>query len=200
MIVIVDSKVANIASVAFALDRLNVAYQVTTDAKVITEASGVILPGVGSAVAAMKNLSKRGLVEVLRNLKQPVLGICLGMQLLYEYSCEGEVDGLGVLPGAITQMLSGDMVLPHMGWNQLKFKPNLLLQGLKQDEYVYFVHSFARIVDDNCIAECNYGMPFTAVCQRDNFYGTQFHPERSSKAGSLILNNFVRLVCKSFQQ
>ena len=196
MIAIVNSGVANIASVCFALDRLQVDYCVTTDSEVIKQACGVILPGVGSARAAMSNLSKLGLVEVLQQLTQPVLGICLGMQLLYQSSEEGSVACLGVLPGKIEKMRCAELVLPHMGWNRFQVTDNPLLQGVSSRDYVYFVHSFSKAVDENTIAIAEYGAAFTAMCQRDNFFGAQFHPERSGAVGAKILNNFVRLTCK----
>lgn len=195
MIAIIEGCGTNITSIQFALERLGQASQLTTDPKFIKKAERVILPGVGTAHHAMQNLQQLNLVEVITQLTQPVLGICLGMQLLYEFSEEGNVPCLGIVPNKIMAIpTTANMPLPHMGWNQLQIKEdtNPLIQGIHNNDYVYFVHSFAAPVDSNTIAFAEYGMPFTAMVQKNNFFGAQFHPERSGKVGLKILENFLR--------
>ncbi|EKD91735.1 MAG: imidazole glycerol phosphate synthase subunit HisH [uncultured bacterium] len=187
---------ANIASVQFALDRLGKKSIVTQDAKIIQSASHVILPGVGSAKQAMQKLQLLELIDVIRNLKQPVLGICLGMQILYHYSQEGDISCLGLLSGNITLLEKKlALTIPHMGWNQLEFKlaNSSLLKNIKNKSYVYFVHSYAAAINSNTIATTNYGALFSAIVQNKNFYGVQFHPERSGKIGEQILKNFINI-------
>jgi glutamine amidotransferase len=197
MIAVVDSGVANLASVMAALRRLNADAVVTADAETIGGASHVIVPGVGAAAAAMAQLRDKKLVDVLRGLTQPVLGICLGMQVLFESSEEGGgTPCLGVIPGAVRRMTgTKDRPVPHMGWNQLRLlKPgHPLLQGVEENSFVYFVHSFAAPVSDATLASADYGGDFTAMAAYKNFHGCQFHPERSSATGSRILQNFLGL-------
>lgn len=194
-VAIVDNGGANIASVKFALDRLGVESILSADAERLRAAAHVILPGVGAAKDAMQRLHALGLVDVIRGLTRPVLGICLGMQLLFESSAEGDTDGLGILPGRVTKLTARfDHPVPHMGWNQLQDRRSSpLLEGIGLKDYVYFVHSYAAPVNSATIASCEYGDRFAAVVQRDNFFGTQFHPERSAQVGSTLLSNFVRL-------
>lgn len=193
---LVDSGVANLTSVVAALRRLGVTPDVTSDAAVLARADKVILPGVGSAQAAMTQLRAKGLVEPLRALTQPVLGICLGMQILFERSQEsGGVDALGVLPGTV-ELLPGaeGMPIPHMGWNQISPRAaHPLLRGVADGAYVYFVHSYAAPLGEATLASCDYSRPFTAMAGRGNFMGCQFHPERSGETGAAILKNFVEL-------
>jgi glutamine amidotransferase len=193
---LVDSGVANLTSVVAALRRLGVTPDVTSDAAVLARADKVILPGVGSAQAAMTQLRAKGLIEPLRALTQPVLGICLGMQILFERSEEsGGVDALGVLPGTV-ELLPGaeGMPIPHMGWNQISPRAaHPLLRGIADGAYVYFVHSYAVPVGDVTLAACVYSRAFTAVAGQGNFMGCQFHPERSGEVGAAILKNFVEL-------
>ena len=193
MITIVDSGGANIASVLFALERLGVSASVSVDADEIRQASHVILPGVGSAYRIMQRLKSLQLNDVLRNLTQPLLGICVGMQVLFEYSEEGEVACLGVMPGIIKK-LTGAPILPHMGWNTLDIiQDNALLKHIPEKTYVYFVHSFAApVVKDTC-AMTHYGESFSAVVAYKNFFGTQFHPERSGAMGQKLLKNFLEI-------
>lgn len=199
MIAVIDSGVANLASVMEALQRLNADAVVTSDAAVIRAASHVILPGVGAASAAMVQLEKKKLTDVIRGLTQPVLGICLGMQLLFDGSEEGRTDGsllpcLGVIPGAVRRMVgTPDMPVPHMGWNQITLlRPDHpLLKGIEQESFVYFVHSYAAPVSDLTLASSDYNGAFTAVAGYKNYLGCQFHPERSSAVGSRILQNFL---------
>lgn len=203
MIVIVDSGVANLASVKAALDRLKAESVVSSAPEAILKASHVILPGVGSAQAAMAKLREKGLGNVLRTLKQPVLGICLGMQLLFEGSEEGAEEGrvtpcLGILKGIVRRMrTSSQTPIPHMGWNQIEpLKPaHPLLSGIPNGSHVYFVHSYAAPLGPSTLAACEYGgnNRFAAVVGMDNIHGCQFHPERSSALGSKILRNFLRM-------
>jgi len=195
MIAVIDSGVANLASVIAALQRLGIEAEITADARKIREAERVILPGVGSAAAAMAQLQAKRLIDVLRSLSQPVLGICLGMQLLFAGSEEGGgVGGLGVLPGTVKLLASSpDMPVPHMGWNRLALRhpKHPLLQDVDDGSFVYFVHSYAAPAADTALATTDYGESFTSMVGHKNFYGCQFHPERSSKVGSQILKNFL---------
>ncbi len=194
MIAIVNSGGANLASVIFAIERLGKPYVFTADPAVISAASHVILPGVGAAGMAMKILKESGLVECLRGLTQPVMGICLGMQLLFEHSAEGDVNLLGLLPARVSKFESTSLPVPHMGWNKLEIKQkNPLLEGLDKNPYVYFVHSYYAPLGDYTIASTDYGMPFSSVINRGNIFGCQFHPERSGKTGAQILKNFTEL-------
>jgi len=192
-VVIVDGGGANIASLNLALQRLGYTGQLSSDPAVIRAASHVILPGVGAARAAMERLQKAGLVSVIPELRQPVLGICLGLQLLFESSEEDDVACLGILPGRVRRFAPApERPIPHMGWNQITRKrESPLLDGVPDDSYFYFVHSYAADVSDDTIATTDYGRLFTAVAGRDNFYAAQFHPERSGPLGARILENFL---------
>ena len=198
MIAIIDSGGANIASVRFALERLGVDAELTADTDVISAAERVILPGVGAAPAAMAQLQAAGLVDCIRSLTQPVLGICLGMQLLFERSEEGDTPLLGLIGGTCAALdASSGLTVPHMGWNRLLSQNGAeahpLLSGIAQGAHVYFVHGFAAPVSDNTVAACDYGGMFTALVARGNFMGAQFHPERSGPVGATILQNFINL-------
>jgi glutamine amidotransferase len=192
---IVDSGVANLTSVMAALKRLNADAEITSDPLKIRNATRIILPGVGAAPAAMAQLESKNLVDVLRGLTQPVLGICLGMQLLFEHSEEsGGCDCLGLIPGQVKQLSAKPgMPIPHMGWNQIlpHVKEHPLLKGIPENSFVYFVHSFAAPVGDATLASCEYSESFTATAGYKNFFGCQFHPERSSHIGRQILENFL---------
>jgi len=193
MLAIVDSGGANISSVRFALERLGVRGELTADPAIIRAAKRVILPGVGSAVEGMKRLQAKGLVDCVRGLTQPVLGICLGMQLLFENSAEGPTETLGLIPGTVALLPeSPGITIPHMGWNTVLTGRNPgLLDGIGPDARFYFVHSYAAPVNAFTVASCDHGRPFTAIVQRGNFSGVQFHPERSGPAGARLLKNFV---------
>ncbi len=195
MLAIVDSGGANIASVRFALERLGVPSELTADAAVICGADRVILPGVGAAQEGMKRLQARGLVECVRGLTQPVLGICLGMQLLFDASEEGATPSLGLIPGTVALLPeSPGITVPHMGWNTLQIRrPVPLLAGFDDATRFYFVHSFAGPVNEFTVASCEHGAAFAAVVQRGNFSGVQFHPERSGAAGARLLRNFLEM-------
>jgi glutamine amidotransferase len=194
-IAIVASGGANTASLQFALQRLQVASAVTADAAEIRAASHVILPGVGAAADAMSRLRRCGLDALIPTLRQPVLGICLGMQLLYESSQEGETRCLGIIPGRAARFLPVEgRPVPHMGWNTLDIRrPCALLAGLADGDYAYFVHSYALDVSAATVASTRYGAPFSACVQWRNFYGAQFHPERSAAAGARLLQNFLAI-------
>ena len=194
-VAIVDSGGANIASLRHAFERLGVAARLTCDPLEIRAAPRVILPGVGAAGDAMRRLATLGLAEILPTLTQPVLGICLGMQLLYEASAEDDARCLGIVPGRVEQLVSAPgRPVPHMGWNRLRMSGGSeLLAGIADGEHVYFVHSFAAAPGPAVLATCDYGTEFAAVIQRGNFYGTQFHPERSAGAGRRLLANFLAL-------
>jgi glutamine amidotransferase len=192
---IVDSGVANLASVIAALKRLNVDGEVTSDPQTILAATHVILPGVGAATAAMAQLSAKKLIDVIRSLTQPTLGICLGMQLMFSRSDEGQGVGcLDVIQGTIRKLsVKPDKPIPHMGWNQIKIRRpgHPLLQGVGDGSFVYFVHSYAAPVAEYSVASCEYSEEFTAIAEHKNFFSCQFHPERSGAVGSRILKNFV---------
>ncbi|RUO79583.1 imidazole glycerol phosphate synthase subunit HisH [Pseudidiomarina taiwanensis] len=193
-LVIVDTACANLSSVRFACERLGVEPVLSNDPAVIKAASHVILPGVGTAKAAMRNLHQLGLVETLQQLTQPVLGICLGMQLLGRWSAEGEVECLGVIDMQTERLQVTDLPLPHMGWNTLNISPeHPLLRDIPDSSWVYFVHSYAVPVGTYTIASCQYQQPFSAIVQHQNFYGAQFHPERSSQIGAQLIQNFLEL-------
>lgn len=193
-VVIIDSGGANIASLRAALGRLGAESVVSTDHGVIRRAARVLLPGVGSAHDAMSRLRIAGLDQLIPQLKQPLLGICLGMQILFERSEEGPANCLGVIPGTITRLRSEPgKPVPHMGWNQMtQVRPDALLDGISSIDHVYFVHSFAAPTSPATVAITDYSAAFTAVARHENFCGTQFHPERSGIVGSRILANFLK--------
>jgi glutamine amidotransferase len=192
---IIDSGGANIASLQFAVERLGLPSDLTTDPATLRAATHVILPGVGAAADCMGRLQNAGLVDTIRGLRQPLLGICVGMQLLFDSSEEGNVSCLGILPGRVQRFATRpELPVPHMGWNQLEFRsPSPLLADIQTGDHVYFVHSYAVPVSDLTVATASYGDPFTAIVQRGNVYGAQFHPERSAKVGAQLLQNFLRL-------
>ncbi len=194
-LVLIDSGVANLGSVLAALERIGVAATLSTDAAVVASASHVILPGVGAAAPAMRQLRERGLDRVIAQLSCPVLGICLGMQLLFDGSDEGDVDGLGVIPGRLSRFDPAACGrVPHMGWNQLEsLRESPLTSGFGDDPHAYFVHSYRAPVSAATLVQCDYGGRFSAVVQHRNFYGAQFHPERSAALGAQLIRNFVAL-------
>ncbi len=194
-ITIIDTQCANLSSVKFAFEQLGYSAEITNDLNKIKSADKLILPGVGTAKAAMLNLQRLGLVEVIPNLTQPVLGICLGMQLMTEYSTEGNVSTLDLISGQTELIPDTGLPLPHMGWNKVRYTPDHpLFAGIEQDSHFYFVHSYAVQPNENTIATSCYGVDFSAAIANKNFYGVQFHPERSGKNGTLLLRNFVEKV------
>lgn len=200
-VVIIDTGCANVSSVKFAIERLGYPVMISKDPSVVLAADKLFLPGVGTASEAMKNLAERDLIDLVKQVEKPLLGICLGMQLLgklsYEKGSVGHeiVECLSLCDGEVRLMDTGDLPLPHMGWNTVMAqKGHPLFDGIEEDEYFYFVHSYAMPVGDDTIAHCDYGNPFTAAVQSGNYYGVQFHPERSSKAGSRLIKNFLELI------
>jgi glutamine amidotransferase len=198
-VAIVDNGGANIASLRFALARLGVDSRLTSDPHELSRADRVILPGVGTAADAMSRLRALGLESTIRSLEQPVLGICLGMQILFEASEEGSpatgTECLGVVPDRVRRMTARrDLPVPHMGWNRLRIvRDSPLLEGIADGEYFYFVHGYSAPPGPWTLATTNHGSDFAAAIRLRNFYGTQFHPERSAAAGSRLLANFLRL-------
>jgi glutamine amidotransferase len=192
---IIDSGGANLASLQFALERLGARALVSSDADTIAAAPRVLLPGVGAAADAMRRLRSSGLDRVIPTLTAPLLGICLGMQLLFEHSAEGDTSCLGILAGRVERLrpLAG-MPVPHMGWNTLELiSEDPLLRGIDAANYLYFVHSYAAPVADDTLAAVRYGQPLAAVVRHANFRGVQFHPERSASVGARVLRNFLTL-------
>lgn len=192
---IIDSGGANIASLKFAIERLGVEATLTTDPAELKAATHVILPGVGAASDCMARLEALDLPDTIRQLRQPLLGICVGMQLLFEASEEGNVACLGIIPGQVQRFPErAGLPVPHMGWNQISaVRPSPLLEGLGPDDYVYFVHSYAAPVSTATLATTDYGHAFSAAVQHENVFGVQFHPERSARAGAAILANFLKI-------
>ena len=192
-IVIIDYGAGNIKSIQFAFERLDYQAVLSSDPNVIKKADRIIFPGVGEASNAMTKLKKSGLDELIPKLKQPVLGICLGMQLLCKHSEENDTNGLGVFDLEVRKF-ENDLKVPQMGWNTIYNLKSKLFDGLKEEEYMYLVHSYYAELNDNAIATTNYGLEYATALQKDNFYGVQFHPEKSSVFGEKILKNFIELV------
>jgi glutamine amidotransferase len=198
MITVIDSGGANLSSVLFALDRLGVKNRLSRDPEVIRRSEKLILPGVGAAGSVMGNLRALGLVDSLRALKQPVLGICLGMQILYERSEEGDVECLGVIPGTVKKLVPGPgLTVPHMGWNEVRCLPGRadcpLFPAEVSSESFYFVHSFVAPAGNAVQAVAIQGVEIPAIVQSGNWFGVQFHPERSGAAGARLLARFAGL-------
>lgn len=191
-VAVINSGGANLGSVQHALNRLGVESILTRDAGEIRAASHVILPGVGAAAWAMNALDEAGLIEVIRGLKQPVLGVCLGLQLFFERSEEGAVECLGLIPGTVRRMTVDEgLRLPHMGWNRIEWiNDDPLAEGLDGNEWFYFVHGFAAPAEA-AVATSEHGRPFAAVVRHENFAACQFHPEKSAAPGARILRNFL---------
>lgn len=196
--IIVDTGCANLSSVKFAIQRLGFTVTITDDIELIKAADKVIFPGVGSAKHAMENIIEKDLVETLQGLTQPVLGFCLGMQLMTDSSKEGakdsEIKCLGMIPTKVKSLDAQGNRLPHMGWNTLTaVNDHPILKGISVDDYFYFVHSYAAPISQYTLASCEYGSKFSAIIGKDNFIGCQFHPERSGALGSKIIKNFLEL-------
>ncbi len=194
-VAVVDSG-ANYASVAGALRRAGADFELVREPEQLAAASHVIVPGVGHAGEALDRLESFGLVDVLPTLTQPVLGICVGMQLMFETCAEADRPCLGVFEGSVTRLSpTPSLRVPHCGWNRLDFeRPSPLTRGLDEDDaYVYFVHGYAATADAQTVASAEHGRRISAAVQRDNFFGVQFHPERSARTGRRILENFLAL-------
>lgn len=199
-LVIIDTGCANIASVKFAVQRLGIQVLVSDDVNEISQAQRIILPGVGSAPAAMASIARKQLSNCIASLSQPVLGVCLGMQLMVESSQENHLGNdqdtpcLGLLPGHVAKMEAGNLTMPHMGWNRVySISDNPLFAGIDDGAHFYFVHGYSITKYQHTLATCHYYSDFSAAINKDNFFGVQFHPERSSDAGAQLLKNFSRI-------
>lgn len=195
-IIIIDYGAGNIQSIKFALERLGYEGILSSDAQEIKSADKVIFPGVGEASSAMKKLKSTGLDALIPQLTQPVLGICLGMQLMCNYSEEGDTRGLGIFDVDVIHF-EKTLKVPHIGWNRIKDLKTSLFEGIAEGEFIYLVHSFYTSVCSETIAKCDYGVNYSSALNKDNFYGVQFHPEKSSSAGEKILENFLKLEVRS---
>lgn len=192
-VAIVKYNAGNTASVANALNRLGVQALITDEAVALLSADKVIFPGVGEASTAMAYLRERRLDEVIRSLKQPVLGVCLGMQLLCASSEENDTECLGLLPYKVRKIPTGDLKVPHMGWNQIRDMSGPLFGGISNDSHLYFVHGFYVECGEHTTATSDHGVPFSAALSCDNFHAVQFHAEKSGIVGEFILRNFLKL-------
>lgn len=192
MIVIIKYNAGNITSVKNAIERLGYECIVSDNETEMIQAEKVVFPGVGEASSAMKYLKEKGLDVLIKKLKQPVLGICLGQQLMCEHSEEGDTTCLGVFDARVYKFPPEELV-PHMGWNDLSMMQGILFKDVALDSNVYFVHSYYTEICEQTVAVCNYITPFSAAMQKDNFYATQFHPEKSAGVGEQILLNFLKL-------
>ena len=194
-VAIVDSIGSNLASLIFALNRIGSSFEITDEIDVLNKASNIILPGVGAAKNAMTKLKQRKLIDEISKLTKPTLGICLGMQIFMEASDEDDAKCLGIISNTCRPFENNrDYPVPHMGWNKVRFnRDSVLTKNLKDDDYYYFVHSYYVPICSETIGVSSYPIEFSAVVQKDNFFGTQFHPEKSGLSGSKILQNFVSL-------
>jgi len=192
MLAIIDYGAGNTKSLQFALERLGVNSLLTSNADQIKSADKVIFPGQGAAGSAMQKLKNFGLDQLIPELKQPVLGICLGMQLFCEYTAEGDVQGLGIVKGTVKRF-STKVKVPQMGWNSIHNLKGELFEGIQDGAYMYLVHSYFVPNSTETVATANYNGSYSVALQKKNFYGVQFHPEKSSKLGQLVLNNFLKL-------
>ena len=190
-VAILDYGAGNVKSVQFALERLGVTAQLTDDSEKIRSAERIIFPGQGQAAMAMKKLKEHGFDRMLPELKQPVLGICLGMQLLFEQTAEGPTQGLGIIPGSIQKFTQHK--IPQMGWNRVVELKGALFQGISEGTFMYLVHSYYAPLVFETQAEADYGLRYSVAVQKNNFYGVQFHPEKSSAAGQRLLQNFLEI-------
>ncbi|HEV8157730.1 MAG TPA: imidazole glycerol phosphate synthase subunit HisH [Pyrinomonadaceae bacterium] len=192
-IAIVKYNAGNVESIKNALARLNVETILTDDAEILKSADKVIFPGVGEASTAMRFLREKGLDEVIKKLTQPVLGICLGMQLLCEFSEENSTECLGIFPYRVRRFVSDDLKVPQMGWNTISNLKSPLFENISENSFVYFVHSFYVETGAATVAACDYELDFSAAIHRQNFYAVQFHAEKSGAVGEKILENFLKI-------
>ena len=188
---IVKYNAGNIQSVLYALERIGREAVVTDDAAILRSADKVIFPGVGEASTAMDYLRERGLDELIRGLKQPVLGICLGMQLMCSYSEENDTACLGIFAERVKKFGSGELKVPQIGWNNIYELKTALFEGVPDQSYCYFVHGYYAALGEHTIARTDYVQPYSSALHKDNFYGVQFHPEKSAQVGERILQNFI---------
>ena len=193
MIAIIDYSTGNLRSVENALGRLGAEYTVTSDEGVIRSADRVLLPGVGEAAGAMARLRERGLDSVIKSLTQPVLGICIGVQLMCRHSAEGDTECMGIFGNDVVKFDNASVKVPHIGWNTITGLRTPLFDGIGEGSYIYYVHSYAPTLSEETIAVTDYGVRFSGALNRDNFYGSQFHPEKSGSVGEAILKNFLKL-------
>lgn len=193
MIAIIQYNAGNVQSVQYALDRLGTASVITDDAQQIRNAEKVIFPGVGHAAPAMQYLRERKLDELILSLHQPVLGICLGLQLMCKHSEEGNTPCLGIFDTEVKLFRSDSLKVPQVGWNDLTSATSVLFRGLPEKSFVYTVHSYYASLCENTVATMDYILPFSAALQKDNFYAVQFHPEKSGNIGETIIQNFISL-------
>lgn len=192
-IAIIQYNAGNVQSVQYALKRLGFSARVTADENELKTADKIIFPGVGHAAAAMKSLEEKGLDKLIPQLRQPVLGICVGMQLLCNHSEEGDTKCLGIIDTEVRKFKSVELKIPQVGWNNLYNYKTVLLDGIPPDAYVYFVHSYYAALCKETVAQADYGLNYSAMLQKDNFYGVQFHTEKSAETGDRILYNFLKL-------
>lgn len=193
MTAIIDYNTGNLFSLISALERVGVDYRLTSDPEEILSADSVILPGVGEASNAMSELRKRGLDKVIPLIKVPVLGICIGMQLMCSSSEEGDTECLGIFPNKVLKLKGKGIKIPHMGWNSIANTRSPLFAGIEEGAYFYFVHSFAPLCNEYTAATTEYGELFSSALSKNNFYGTQFHPEKSGETGERLLRNFIKI-------
>jgi imidazole glycerol-phosphate synthase subunit HisH len=194
MIAIIDYGAGNVASVANAVARLGSPFNITSDINDLAIAEKIIFPGVGEASFAVNRLRETGLIQFLRQTNKPMLGICLGMQLMCTHSDEGNVNGLGIFPINVVRFKSSETKVPHIGWNTVRYNPgNKLFEGIKQDGFFYFANSYYVPVDKSTTAVTENKIDFSASLEKDNYFGVQFHPEKSSDAGLKVLQNFIEL-------
>jgi len=193
MVAVIDYDTGNLYSVTNTLARLGAEYEITSSAEKIRAAERVLLPGVGEASTAMRKLRERGLDQTIRSLAQPVLGICIGLQLMCRHSEENDTDCIGIFDNEVKRFAVSGLKVPHMGWNSIEGLGTPLFDGIDEGAYVYYVHSYAPTVNADTIATTVYGVPFSAALNRRNFFGTQFHPEKSASVGEKILANFLNL-------
>ena len=191
MISVIDCGGANLQSVTYAIDKLKIKYKICNTKKDIENSTAIILPGVGAAKNVMSNLKKHDLVGIIKNYSKPILGICVGMQILYEFSEEEDTECLGILPGTIKKFVNTDLTIPHMGWNKVTFEGSNFNDC---NGYYYFANSYYAEVSKSTFAKTKYGTEFSSCVNKDNFYGVQFHPEKSSTNGMKVLNSFFSML------
>lgn len=194
MVAIIKYNSGNVQSVQYALQRIGVESIVTDDIETITNADKVIFPGVGHAQSAMQNLQEKGLDKLIVSLKQPVLGICLGLQLLCKYSEEGKTNCLGIFDAEVKLFASSYLKVPQIGWNNIYKYRSVLFNDVNEEAFVYTVHSYYASITNETTAITDYILPYSAALEKDNFYAVQFHPEKSGAIGEIILKNFIRLL------